>query len=142
MVVNLRFALLSCLLLSAEAFALEAGKEVHWERSAVSADVDCDGKVDQIQLGYDQNRAWVRVETLRKPHTFSLPKSTDSAYGLAAFPVKVRLENMDCTGSEGTPLAGCRPVKRCRAFRLDDGMTDAIHVYWNAKQQQFNFWRL
>jgi len=124
-----------------------AQKQVRWDdKSAVVADVTCDGLPDTLVVGYQPDKVWLGVvhgakrnvtpttETL----SFSLGKSETS---FCTSPVHIETAPIDCRSDEDDPLPGCKPVKGCREFSMVDGTCDSFHFYWDSTHKHLVWWR-
>ena len=113
-------------------------------QSAKVADVDCDSKPDAIVLGSEKDKVIVGVvwgTTTKKPETFDFSIRADKQDGFCAAPTKIEVEPLDCESDGGT-LPGCRVVRGCRAFSLNDQKCDPFNFYWDATRKQLAWWRL
>ena len=125
----------------------KADHGVVWDtKSAITVDVTCDGKPDLVIVGQKRSMGVVavvpNVGSPEKPIVSEFP--TDGANqqdGFCGRSLKVYLEPRDCRW-ENDPISGCKVVKGCKAFRVDDGDCDAFHFYWNNKAKQLTYNRL
>jgi hypothetical protein len=113
-------------------------------QSAKVADVDCDSKPDTIVLGSEKNKVVVGIswgEVNKQPQVFVFPIRRDQQDGFCVSPRKIAIEPLDCQSDEGT-LPGCRAVKGCKAFSLNDDECDPFNFYWDFLHKKLAWWRL
>lgn len=136
--------LLSLLLGSLSAYA----DEIRWDdESRRLADIDCDGKADEVIIGFLDSGFQLRVtpSTSRVPSTinFGLGDPTRQD-GLCGTEVEVALYQTDQEALEeefGEAFEGYRSVPGCVDISLRGGDCDSINVFWNHETRTLNWWR-
>ncbi len=123
----------------------KAHPEITWNvKSAVSADVNCDGKPEVIVLGADKNdRVVVAIVSSgdpRQQQLLSFPIRSSTQDGFCSVPNRVEISPLECRSEEGT-LPGCKQVAGCQEFAVSDGMCDGFNFYWDASQKRLAWWR-
>jgi hypothetical protein len=117
---------------------------VNWNgKSAISGDVNCDGKRDTVVLGSEKNSVIVGVVSgaeSDKPQVFSFPISRDTQDGFCARPTRIELSPLDCSSDEGA-LRGCTPNKSCQSFTVIDSECDPFNFYWDSSRKTISWWR-
>ena len=127
---------------------LQAAKpKVNWdEKTAVSADVTCDGKADTAVIGYEEGFVWLGVipgyaeDKQAKPMTFRFTVGKDTQDSFCRVPVRIEISAIECK-TEDFDLPGCKTVKGCSALSLIDEACDAFHFYWNSSRKRLTWWR-
>ncbi len=121
---------------------------VSWdEKSAVVADVTCDGIPDTLLIGYQPDKVWLGVVnvTRRKSTsviaTFAFLIGKPAQDSFCAVPVRIETAPIDCDTEEKGALQGCKPIKGCREFSLLDGACDSFHFYWDSARKRLTWWR-
>ena len=117
---------------------------VEWNsKSAISGDVNCDGKLDTVVLGSEKNSVVVAVVSGAQsdnPQVFSFPISRDTQDGFCASPTRIELSPLDCSSDEGA-LPGCTPNKSCQSFTVIDTECDPFNFYWDSSRKSLAWWR-
>jgi hypothetical protein len=117
---------------------------VGWNaKSAIMADVDCDGKPDTIVFGSDKDKVAIGVvsgASPGKPQVFFFPKSSNAQGGFCASPVRIETSQLECESPVGA-LPGCKPLKECRAFSVIDDECDPFNFYWDSSRKSLAWWR-
>src|SRR5689334_5761468 len=97
---------------------------VSWDgRSIVSADVNCDGRIDSVAVGYQGGAIWVglvpggRASGSRRPVALRFPVEVNRADAFCSTPVRLEEEPRTCRTNAG-PLPGCRPAPVCVGFAV------------------------
>jgi hypothetical protein len=126
----------------------KAKREVNWDaKTAVVADVTCDRVPDTIVVGYERDAVWLGVvpgpgtNKSAKLSTMRFPVGTQSQDSFCAVPVHVETYPIACEDEDIGVLPGCKPVKGCLAFSLDDDKCDSFHFYWESSQKALAWWR-
>jgi hypothetical protein len=126
-----------------------AQPNVNWDhKSAVTADLTCDGKDDVAIVGYENSEAvWLGVVSGNsnakdvKPVTMKFWVGKHSQDSFCSTPVKLETHPLDCEGDEGEKLPGCKVVKGCFDLSMNDGNCDAFNFYWDSKKKRLAWWR-
>lgn len=117
--------------------------EVSWNsKSAILADVTCDGKFDAVVLGSPQGQGRHGVVSGHpdKVQLFSFPIRRDTQDGFCAVPKRIEASALDCETDEG-PLLRCKPAKGCKEFRVLDDECDSFNFYWDSSRKSLAWWR-
>ncbi|HTS06290.1 MAG TPA: hypothetical protein VMP68_11970 [Candidatus Eisenbacteria bacterium] len=112
-------------------------------KSAAVSDVTCDGQPDTIVFGSENGKVLVAVipgGNPSKPQIFDFPLARDKQNGFCAAPTRINISRLDCDSEEGT-LEGCKSVKGCKEFTVDDDDCDAFNFYWDSSQHKVRWWR-
>jgi hypothetical protein len=116
----------------------------HWNsKSAETADVDCDGKLDTILLGSEGDKVVVGIvwgSPARPPQMFSFPINSSAQDGFCSKPSSIRLSALDC-GTDGATLPGCKAIAGCKEFSIPDNNCDAFRFYWDSSRRAVAWWR-
>lgn len=109
---------------------------------AREADVTCDGKPDTIMFGTGKNAIWVGVAPGdgSKAQVMKFSASDDRQDGFASPPVRIDIYPIDCETEAGR-LDGCRSIKNCKSFSVDDEATDPFNFYWDSRRKIIRWWR-
>lgn len=125
----------------------EANSKVAWdEKTAVVADVTCDGKADTAFIGYEGDMVWLGVvpgskqNKPRKSMTIRFYVGKHSQDSFCAVPVRIEAYPIECENEDGN-LPGCKPVKGCSGFSLVDEACDSFHFYWDSARSSLTWWR-
>jgi hypothetical protein len=120
-----------------------------WNTKLVeTADVNCDGVKDTLiagTLGKEKIVVGVipgdRSQASSSPliSTFYLGKHTQDSF--CGTPVRIDIYSIMCSDEEFGDLPGCKPVKGCSAFSVDDAMCDSFNFYWNTPEAHLSWWR-
>lgn len=127
-----------------------AEPSVKWDaKTAVSADVNCDGRSDISVVGYEgEDHVWLGVVTgsadnkPTKPITMQFFLGKHSQDSFCSAPVTIEKQPLDCKDAEEGTLPGCKVVKGCFSLSMDDGSCDSFNFYWDRKQKELAWWRL
>ena len=117
--------------------------EVSWNtKSAILADVTCDGKFDAVVLGSQKDTVVVGVVSGApdKAQLFLFPIRRDTQDGFCAVPKRIEASPLDCQTDEG-PLPGCKPIKGCKEFSVIDDECDSFNFYWDSSRKSLAWWR-
>ncbi len=120
--------------------------EVLWNaRSAVVADVTCDGKPDTIALGSQKGEVIVGVVSGADPEKvqlFAFPVRRDKQDGFCAVPKRIEISPLKCAReTEEDRLPGCRPIEGCKEFAVNDTLCDPFNFYWDSSRKSLTWWR-
>lgn len=117
---------------------------VKWNsKSAIVADVTCDGKPDTVILGLEKNQVVVGMVSAAFPNktqVLSFPVTASSQDGFCAFPTRIEISPLDCK-SDTRVLPGCKAVKACHAFTVIDNECDPFNFYWDSSRKSLAWWR-
>jgi hypothetical protein len=127
----------------------EANPDVVWdEKTAVVADVTCDGVADTIVIGREkQDSAWIGIirgvkgSQTPKPITMKFAVGTHSQGSFCAIPVSISTGPIECNDEETGELPGCKRVKGCSDFSVTDEECDSFNFYWDNSQKKLTWWR-
>lgn len=121
---------------------------VNWQTAkAMKADVTCDGKSDTIVFGTAKNSVWVGILPGNggKPQTMQFGLRSHSQDGFCAEPKRITTSPIDCAAAADglgiKHLPGCKPVKACRVFSVDDEECDPFNFYWDSRHKLVRWWR-
>jgi hypothetical protein len=122
----------------------KAHPQVSWNsKSAVVADVTCDGKPDTVVLGSQKDAVVIGVVSGAHQDNIqilSFPIRRDSQDGFCAVPKRIETSSLDCDSGEG-PLPGCKPVKGCQEFSVIEEECDSFNFYWDSSRRSLVWWR-
>jgi hypothetical protein len=122
----------------------KSNPEVTWKsKSAIVADVTCDGRLDTVVFGSEKSEVVVAVVPGGQPNktqVFRFPIVRDKEDGFYAPPTRIRTAPLNCD-TEGGPLEGCKPAKGCQEFAVDDDGCDPFNFYWDSSQRKIQWWR-
>lgn len=129
--------------------SLAYSNDVRWEKEpAFKIDLDCDGKQDDIYLGY------VGSDFLVKAMVSSQEKSSRLQFGLSqpsrqdaicgSIPKLGRFETSPEMFQEifGEVPEGYEFSPQCSELEISGGECDSIHIFWNHKTKEMNWWRM
>jgi hypothetical protein len=122
----------------------KAQPDVRWvEKTVVAADITCDGKPDQIAIGYGKDKSvWVGfIPSGARPVTMHFSVGQHSQDSLCSIPVRLEISPLACSDEEMGDLPGCKEVKGCSAFSVVDDSCDSFHFYWNVSRKELVWWR-
>jgi hypothetical protein len=121
--------------------------KVQWDaKTAVTADITCDGIADVIVVGYDDKSVWVALVpgmkdgTLAKPIVQQFPIDGGVQNGFCEKPVRIEVRPQDCEGQAGS-LPGCKPTQGASEFGLYDDACDHFEFYWDSAMKQLRWSR-
>jgi hypothetical protein len=117
---------------------------VTWQTGkAKSADVTCDGKADTIVFGTAKDSVWVGILPGNggKPQTMRFGLRSNRQDGFCAEPERITTSPISCSDEEMGKFPGCKVVKGCRDFTVEDNDCDSFHFYWDASKKMVRWWR-
>jgi hypothetical protein len=113
-------------------------------KTAVIADVRCDGKPDAIMLGSEGEKVWVGVagdsDSRHTPITNSFVVGKQSQDSFCSIPKRIEVASLDCDTGDGT-LPGCKKIKSCQSFSVVDDDCDPFNFYWDSARKTLRWWR-
>ena len=122
----------------------KAQPEVEWnEKSAVGADVNCDGRRETIVLGKQKNNVVIAVvsgQHQNDPQLMSFPIGGGAQNAFCGIPLRVELSTLQCNTDIG-PLPGCKKVRGCQEFTVVDDECDGFNFYWDSSRKSLQWWR-
>jgi len=135
---------------SAIAVLHTAKPAVGWDaKTAVSADVTCDGKPDTVVIGYEKKKevAWLGVvpgsdkNRASRPITMSFLVGKHTQDSFCSLPVQIKTGPIECDDNELGALPGCKRVKGCSDFSIVDTDCDSFYFYWDSSHKKLAWWR-
>jgi hypothetical protein len=121
--------------------------KVQWDaKSAVMADITCDGIKDVVVVGYDAESIWVALVPGLKSGKLATAIVQQFLVGAGAQssicekPVRIVVSPLDCEGNAG-PLPGCKAVKGASGFGIYDDTCDHFEFYWDSERKALRWWR-
>jgi hypothetical protein len=122
---------------------LEAGAR---KSTAFAADIDCDGKPDNIWLEKTARGLTIKTRLssskVAKDIPFAISSSSQTA--ICALPARLITESADfdpIKDADGLELKGIVRSKKCKGLALSGGDCDDIHLYWNHQSRHLGWWR-
>jgi hypothetical protein len=122
---------------------------VRWDRATlVDGDFNGDGSRDYAMVGYQGERSIVLAvrassgpdRTYRNDfQAFGIGPSIQAA--ICGAPAVLEVEQQFCRPMD-EDLPGCKPSKAANSLTLRGGDCDAIHLFWNHKNNRLEWWRL
>jgi hypothetical protein len=117
---------------------------VKWdEKSAVFADVFCEGKRGMIIFGSEKDVVVIGAVSGTRPfktQVLSFPIRRDTQNGFCALPKRIEIFPLKCATDEG-PLPGCKPARGCKEFSVMDEECDSFNFYWESSRKSLAWWR-
>jgi hypothetical protein len=121
--------------------------EVQWDaKSAVMADITCDGINDVVVVEYDDQSVWLALVPgakggrLGKPIVQQFLVGAGAQSSMCQKPVRIKVWPQDCDGG-AEPLPGCKPTKGASEFGLYDDACDHFNFYWDSDRKTLRWWR-
>ena len=121
---------------------------VVWDSaSTIVGDIDCDNHVDTAVLGKASKTIQVGIVfgVLTPPNITMIDVAPAVQNALPTSDVFLTTESIDYDpASEGDgpgELEGFQRSSTCIGLNLSDGETDSLHMYWNHKANQLDWWR-
>ena len=129
--------------------ALQASRPGLTWRHALSIDVDCDGRRDEVFTAQDATQYYVAAVVARKAGKpkisvvqFQLSGSNQDSFCGPPEPLRPESLNMDLREELGETPEGFRRSARCKGLNLIAGECDSFHLYWNHVAAELDWWRL
>ncbi len=123
-----------------------AAPEVAWsEGSHLPADFDCDGDTDHAFLGHRPGRVYVGLVRAAspKPEILEFAVNPGVQAAICGEPAELAVESLDYDPTEAVgPIEGFRRSQSCKGLQLSGGECDSVHLFWNHKTRQLEWWRL
>ncbi len=123
-----------------------ARPDVQWDaKSALRADFDCDGSLDEAFLGRAAGKVFVGVVRagVEQPEILMFGVCGGSQSAICQEPAKLAIESLNYDPAKDIgAIEGFRPSRRCKALLLSGGECDPIHLFWNYKSMHLGWWRL
>ncbi len=120
--------------------------EVRWEEaSELTGDINCDGRPDQALLGRREGKVYVGlvVSGRARPEILGFGIGGGVQDTICAEPAILRIESLDYDPAKAVGrIDGFRRSKRCKGLKLSGGQCDSIHIFWNHKTKELDWWRL
>ena len=119
------------------------GKCANAWRAVGTADMDGDGKPDQIYLGACVDKGGFAVVILGQMRVVEFPISRQAQFGMCAKPVSAtpgpRTEGpLEATGQYPPAYQEC---SECAEVTVSDDQCDPMHFYWRNDNQTIDWWR-
>lgn len=120
--------------------------DAQWDgSSALSADFDSDGLVDQAFLGHARGKVLVGVvrAAAKEPEILEFGVNSSAEDAICKEPAKLAIESLDYDpNQDGGEIEGFERSKQAKGLVLSDDACDPIHIYWNHKTKHIWWWRL
>lgn len=113
--------------------------------SQLTADFDCDGREDHAFLGHHDGRIYVGLVRAASANAEILHFAVDPDVqaAICGEPAELSVESLDYDPTEAVgPIEGFMRSRTCRGLRLSGGECDSVHLFWNYKTRELNWWRL
>lgn len=116
-------------------------------KSAITVDIDCDGKADYVLLSQTKDRATVGLVLGKakgqKVFVQNIAIAKPMQESLCASPAELESESLDYDPTDAVgKLPGFKPSETCSAFILSGGECDSFHFYWDHQHHRLTWWRL
>ena len=127
----------------------KAHPKIKWQPSSVVIiDINADGVKDVVVLGYAEKTAAVGIvlgSTKKSNQIKILEFARDGQVqrGICGKTAKLLVEKQSEAPKEALEdfPEGYRICKKCFEIAVDDGLCDPIHIYWNHKTKELDWWR-
>lgn len=121
-----------------------AAPGVKWDSAAIAGDFDCDRKTDHAFIGRAEGKVYVGVVfASRKPQIMQFGVDPQRQAAICGEPADIAAESLDYDPFGGLDeTSGFRRSRHCSGLRLSGGECDPIHIYWDHKLKQLEWWRL
>jgi hypothetical protein len=119
--------------------------DVKWDaKSALSADFDCDGSLDEAFLGRAAGKVFVGLvrAAVKQPEILEFGVDPSAQAAICQEPATLGIESLNYDPTEEVgKIDGFRSSRRCKGLLLSGGQCDPIHLYWNYKTKHLAWWR-
>jgi hypothetical protein len=122
--------------------------DVRWDRTTmVSGDFNGDGKRDYAMVGYKGDgivlaiRATSAGDGQLQTQYLQYGIGGNNQAAICEAPAKLQVKKQLCNPMD-EQLPGCKESPTANSLRLSGGECDAIHLYWNHKENRMGWWRL
>ncbi len=122
--------------------------EYKWDDGSKKvADIDCDGKLDEMLVGYKETTFQIRVFPSSTMAPAALEFSLDQPGRQAALcgsKVTIRLYESDSESIKeefGEVFKGYQSKPGCFDINLYGGECDSINIFWNHESKALTWWR-
>ncbi len=116
--------------------------------SAIIVDINADGFKDVAVLGYAEKTAAVGIclgskTKLNQTRILEFSRGGQEQRGMCGKTAKLLVEKQSEAPKEAIEEfpEGYRICKKCFEIAVDDGLCDPIHIYWNLKTRELDWWR-
>jgi hypothetical protein len=120
--------------------------DVKWDaKTALRADFDCDGSLDQAFLGRLAGKVYVGLvrAATKQPDILEFGVDPSAQAAICQEPAKLKIESLDYDPTEaGGKIDGFQRSRRCKGLVLSDGQCDSVHLFWNHQTKRLAWWRL
>jgi hypothetical protein len=114
----------------------------------VTLDINADGFKDIVVLGYAEKTAAVGVilgssKNAKQTKILEFARGGQEQRGMCGKTAKLLIEKQSEAPQEAVDEfpEGYRICKNCYEIAVDDGICDPIHIYWNHKTKELDWWR-
>jgi hypothetical protein len=119
--------------------------DVKWDvKSALSADFDCDGSLDEALLGRTAGKVFVGIVRAagKQPQILEFGVNPNAQDAICQEPSTLTIESLDYDPTEEVgKVDGFQRSRRCKGLLLSGGECDPIHLYWNYRTKHIGWWR-
>jgi hypothetical protein len=120
--------------------------DVKWDaKTALGADFDCDGSLDEAFLGRAAGKVYVGLvrAAVKQPEILEFGVDPSAQAAICQEPAKLEIESLDYDPTEAVgKIDGFRRSRRCKGLVLSGGECDPIHIFWNHRINHLAWWRL
>ena len=116
--------------------------------TAVIIDINADGLKDIAVFGYTDDKAAVGIVSGAPSKSFNTKildfnRGRDTQRGMCGKTAKLLVEKTSEAPKEAFELfpEGYRICDECFEIAVDDGLCDPMHIYWNYKTNELDWWR-
>ncbi|WP_036140586.1 hypothetical protein, partial [Aerolutibacter daejeonensis] len=109
----------------------------------VHGDFDGDGAVDTASLVQHTRQVVLTIRRASAPthDTFTFRVDPAAQDAICTLPAKLSTSPSFCTPMD-EPLPGCEELPGKVDISISDDACDAIHLYWDKREQRMAWWRL